>query len=174
MITILIVALAVGAGGFFAGMKYQQSKSPSLAGRQGAFPGQGRQMGAGGNRNGFRPTAGQIVSIDATSLTVKLNDGSTKIVLFSDKTQINKASSGAKTDLVNGTQIAVFGTENSDGSVTAQSIQLNPQEMRMMGTSSPNTAAKSADAKEFVVTGNNYAFSPTVLTVKREKKHESC
>lgn len=145
IMTILIISLAVGTGGFFAGMKYQQSKSPFLAGRQGAFGGQGR-LGGTGNRNGFRPTAGQIVNIDTTSLTVKLNDGSTKIVLFNDKTQINKASSGSISDLVKDTQIAVFGTENSDGSVTAQSIQLNPQTMRMIGTT-PTPSTKAAETK---------------------------
>ena len=131
----------MAGGGFFAGMKYQQSKAPSLR----TF---GTQIGRqNGNVNrGFRPTTGQIVSIDATSMTVKLADGSTKIVLLNDKTQINKASDGALSDLVKDVQVAVFGTENSDGSVTAQSIQLNPQTMRMMGTA-PTQGTKAADTK---------------------------
>ncbi|MBP9813614.1 hypothetical protein KBC80_00335 [Candidatus Woesebacteria bacterium] len=141
LLTLLIVAVAMASGGFFAGMKYQQSKGA-------AFRTFGAQMGRqnNGNNRGFRPTAGQIVSIDATSMTVKLADGSTKIVLLNDKTQINKASNGALTDLVEDTQVAVFGTENSDGSVTAQSIQLNPQTMRMMGTT-PTQSTKAAEAK---------------------------
>lgn len=56
-----------------------------------------------------------------------MQDGSSKIVLFSDKTEINKAAEATKEDLKVGEKVAVFGTENSDGSVTAQNIQLNPQ-----------------------------------------------
>jgi len=44
---------------------------------------------------------------------------------------VNKAEKARKTDLKKGDQAAIFGSENSDGSVTAQNIQLNPQ-FRMM------------------------------------------
>lgn len=157
---IIIVAIAMSAGGFFAGMKYQQSKQPTL----------GRQGTNGARRTGFRPTSGQIVSSDTTSITVKLTDGSTKIVLLTDKTQINKASSGSKTDLTNGTQVAVFGTDNSDGSVTAQTVQINPQDFRMGDGKSPNQNPKSADATEIVVSGSNYKFDPTTIKVKKGQK----
>lgn len=168
MLTIIVVALAMGTGGFFAGMRYQQSK-PLSFNRQGGLNIQGGRQGMGTGNRTFRPTAGEIVSVDSTSVTVKLSDGSTKIVLLNDKTQINKASSGIKSDLVKGIQIAVFGTDNSDGSVTAQSIQLNPQNTRMEGTA-PNTGTKSADAKEVVVTGSDYKFAPTAITVKKGEK----
>lgn len=140
LLIILVVAVSMASGGFFAGMKYQQSKSPSFR----TFGGRSDRQN-GNITRGFRPTAGQIVTIDATSMTVKLADGSTKIVLLNDKTLINKATSGAKSDLIKDIQVAVFGTENSDGSVTAQSIQLNPQEMRMMGGATPST--KAAETK---------------------------
>ena len=124
--TILIgaTALIIGvAGGFVGGIKYQESKRPSF----------GRQSGIGGGRNGgqtrggFRPVVGEILNNDDTSITVKLQDGSGKIVLVSDKTEINKADKASKDELKMGVRVAVFGTDNSDGSVTAQSIQLNPQ-----------------------------------------------
>lgn len=73
------------------------------------------------------PTAGEIIGADEKSITVKLQDGSSKIVLLSEKTQINKAEKATKEDLKKGEKVAVFGTENPDGSVTAQNIQLNPQ-----------------------------------------------
>lgn len=65
-----------------------------------------------------------------------MQDGSSKIVLFSDFTTYNKTSEGSKSDLKVGEKIAVFGTDNSDGSVTAQSVQLNPQ-LRMTNSQSP-------------------------------------
>jgi len=60
------------------------------------------------------------------TITVKLPDGSSKIILLSEKTSINKASEGSVADLVVGEKVAVFGTTNTDGSVTAQNIQINP------------------------------------------------
>lgn len=125
-LVIAILVVIVGGGAFFAGMKYQQSKQPTFP-RQ--FDGgvQGQRTGAGGNRMGFRPVNGEIISSDDKSITVKLQDGSSKIVLLSDTTQINKAAEATKEDLKTGEKVAVFGTENSDGTVTAQNIQLNPE-----------------------------------------------
>lgn len=120
-IFILVIAVTLGSG-FFAGMKYQESKrSQSRFGNL--------QQGQGGQfqqRQGFRPVNGEIIGVDDKSITVKLQDGSSKIVLLSDTTSINKSAEGSKSDLKTGEQVAVFGTENSDGSITAQNIQLNP------------------------------------------------
>lgn len=65
--------------------------------------------------------------MDDKSITVKLQDGSSKIVLLSNTTAYNKSATGAKSDLKTGEKVAVFGTENSDGSVTARDVQLNPR-----------------------------------------------
>lgn len=128
VITILLVLL-VGGGAFYAGMKYQQSKTTSQFRQfaQGRFGNntQGIRNGNGGNGNfGERPVSGQILSVDNNSVTVKLADGSTKIVILSDKTSINQSTSATKDDLKDGTQVTVIGTNNSDGSVTAQDIQI--------------------------------------------------
>lgn len=124
----VIIALVIGgAVGFFGGMQYQKSQRPNFA--QGNFP--GRENGQPGQRFGGanganRPVSGEIISADDKSITVKMQDGSSKIVILSDTTSINKQATGTKDDLKTGTNVAVFGTSNSDGSVTAQSIQLNP------------------------------------------------
>jgi len=124
-IVVAIIVVIVGAGAFFAGMKYQQSKQPAFLREFGGRQGQG--TGTGGNRVGFRPVNGEIISSDDKSITVKLQDDSSKIVLLSDNTEINKAAEATKEDLKVGEKVAVFGQENSDGTVTAQNIQLNPQ-----------------------------------------------
>lgn len=116
IVPIVISAILFGAGGFFGGMKYQQNKRPTMR-FNGQVPGQQ-------NRGGARPVAGEIVTVDATSITVKLMDGSSKVVLLTDKTMINKSSTGDKTDLTTGAKVSVFGTENDGGSITAQNIQL--------------------------------------------------
>ncbi len=118
LITIILL-IVVGVAGFFAGTKFQQSKSP--VGRFGNVQGARN----GNQRMGIRPVNGEIISADEKTITVKLQDGSSKIVLLTDTTQINKSTDAAKTDLKTGEKVAVFGTENSDGSVTAQNISLN-------------------------------------------------
>lgn len=123
----IVVAVVVAAIGFFGGMKYQQSKQPSFFGRSGGVL--GTRAGTGqtqGNRAGFRPVNGEIISTDDKSITVKLTDGSSKIILLSDKTIINTATQASKSALISGEKVGVFGTENSDGSVIANTIQLNP------------------------------------------------
>jgi len=124
LIIMILLLVIVGGGAFFAGMKYQQSKQRNVA-RQ--FFGQmGGRQGVSTNRLGFRPVNGEIIAADEKSITVKLQDGSSKIVIVSETTQINKAEQATKEDLKIGEKVAVFGQENSDGSLTAQNIQINP------------------------------------------------
>lgn len=114
-------------------MKYQESRRGSFARQFGGDQMTGLHGGQNGNgRGNFRPVAGEIIKSDATSATVKLADGSTKIVILTDKTTINKAEIATKDDLKIGQSIAVFGIENADGTVTAQTVQLNPL-LRMGG-----------------------------------------
>ena len=120
----IILIIVIGIGCFYAGMKYQQTQRRGQflgqfngqPGRNGQFPSQFGQ--------GARAVRGEIIASDDKSITVKLSDGSSKIVLLSDSASINKAAQGSKEDLKTGEQVIIFGKENSDGSVTAQSIQL--------------------------------------------------
>lgn len=122
IITLLLVII-VGGGAFIAGMKYQQLKGQTS--RFGNL--QGNRNGQFQQRNqGFRPLDGEIINSDDKSVTVKLQDGSSKIILLTDTTSYNKSAEGSKADLKTGERVAIFGTTNSDGSVTAQNIQLNP------------------------------------------------
>jgi hypothetical protein len=123
---IVIVALIVFAGvSFFAGTKYQQSKTPTFGNfnRGGA-----QQAGAGNRQAGMRggQILGDIISADANSVTVKLADGSSKIIFVSGTTNINQATTASLADLKVGTKVAAFGQTNTDGSVSAQNIQINP------------------------------------------------
>lgn len=126
--TIIIVAVVVGALGFFAGTKYQQNQ-PSSQFAQFANRAGGGQFRFG-NRSGMAPVAGQILSVDTTGITIKMRDGSTKIVIVPDNATISKATTGSKSDIKEGDQVLVLGTQNSDGSVTAQNVQLNPTMFR--------------------------------------------
>lgn len=126
VITAILVLVFTGAG-FYGGMKYQQSRTQTFSGQFNNRQGMMRNNIQGGaNRGGFKPVAGEIISADDRSITVKLQDDSSKIVLINDKTQINKAETVNKSELKAGEKVSVFGSENTDGSVTAQNVQLNP------------------------------------------------
>src|SRR3989344_3684314 len=131
----IITAVVVGALAFYGGVQYQKSQRGNFRGADGpgnfmmqGGPGGNGQRGSGqGGRmmQGFRPTVGEIISVDDKSIIVKMDDGSSKIVLISDTTSINKTDPGAKTDLTVGTKVGVIGSDNN-GTITAQNIQLNP------------------------------------------------
>lgn len=129
LVITLAVALVVGVFGFIGGMQYQKSKT--VKNTQGFGNQRGevvRQKGNGiqaGNRAGAnRPVSGEIVDMDETSITVKIQDGSTKILTYSDSTVVNKTSEGSIADLSIGDTISVVGQESSQGTITAQTISL--------------------------------------------------
>ncbi len=134
VLSALATAVIAGGGSFWSGMQYAESKSAKGIGaanaqgfqRSAQFSGQNgagargmRQQGAGG---GF--VSGDILSKDDKSLVVKLPDGGSKIIFFSDTTEVGKFVTGTKDDLESGKSVTVTGKTNTDGSVTAQSIQV--------------------------------------------------
>jgi hypothetical protein len=138
----ILVAIVVGAAAFFGGMQYAKAQNPQgQQANRGGFGGRGGAGGfprgsgtRGGNGGGV---VGQILSADNNTLTVKLQDGSSKIVVLPENVMINKMAPAAKTDLTTGTNVAIFGSTNSDGSVTAQNVQVNPMFRGPMPSPSP-------------------------------------
>lgn len=125
-----VILILVGLGvGFFGGYQYRnyrlnQTRANFGSGQNGArFIGRNGQGGTMGRNGVF----GSILSIDNNSITVKLADGSSKIVLFSTSTTYANTTSATESDLKVGDNVAVLGATNSDGSVTATSIQINPE-----------------------------------------------
>lgn len=136
LLTTLAIAFVCLGTGFFAGTKYQPTKKTAFVNQFNQRGGRDQQ-GAGTSRSGaqtigtgraqgMRPVVGEITSSDGKTLTVKMPDGSSKIVMISSTTQINKAQVALVADLKTGEKVSVFGNTNPDGSVTAQNIQLNP------------------------------------------------
>lgn len=125
----IIIAIVVAAGGFYGGMMYQKNQAGNLTGNQFYQQfGQGNQRGqSGGGRGRFGgATVGTVVSQDANSLTVQLQDGSSKIINVTGSTAYAKSDSASKSDIQTGMRVAAFGIPNSDGSITASNVQLNP------------------------------------------------
>lgn len=135
LITIIIL-LVTGAGSFYGGMLYQ--KSTNKFSQPGQFSGGVRSTGLTRNGNQIgRPVNGEISSVENNTMTIKTDDGSSKIIIYSDSTKVNKTSEGLKDDLKVGEQIMVIGSEGSDGTITAQSISLGGNYMRIVPTVEP-------------------------------------
>ena len=118
----VILLLLVGGISFGVGYKVAEAKTAVTSfARNGAL------------RNGNQ-TIGEIISLDDKSVTVKMADGSSKIVLLSSTMTISKSIDAPKTDLKVGSKVAVFGTNNSDGSQTATSIELDPRMLNLTST----------------------------------------
>jgi len=151
LIIIVIAGLILLGGSFYGGMQYgaknisknqltQNEKIADSFGKganingQRMVGGQGGQRGMGGqgaNANGGAGdfAGGEIISKDNTSVTIKTRDGGSKIIFFSTKTLIDKSVSGSTGDLSVGQQVIANGKASSDGSITAQNIQIRPTQV---------------------------------------------
>ncbi|MFA6184630.1 MAG: DUF5666 domain-containing protein [Candidatus Shapirobacteria bacterium] len=137
-ISTIIISLIALSIGFTGGFIYQKSKTPSFA-RNGQFQmaggnnsnrignkgSTGNQMVGQGQRSFAKETIGEITSVDSSSITVKTNDGSSKIIMISDSTTVNQATKVDKNSLKVGSQISISGDQNTDGTVTGKIININ-------------------------------------------------
>lgn len=138
----VVACVLVGGISFWGGMKYQSSKNfggQFAAGnfqnltpeqRQQRFA-QGGMMGGGAGRRGGMMgganfVAGEVLSKDDKSVTVKLPDGGSKIIFLSATSKVMKSTEGSLSDIQVGSNISANGKANSDGSITAESLQLRP------------------------------------------------
>jgi hypothetical protein len=130
IVPIILVLVGLGAG-FFGGYQYRNYVlRRGFSGQAGTgnfqrFTGTRAGNGAAGARGGA--VTGSILSIDTNSMTVKLADGSTKIVILGGSTTYSNTAAASQSDLTTGSNVMVLGTTNSDGSVTATNVQINPQ-----------------------------------------------
>ncbi|MFA5025979.1 MAG: hypothetical protein WC503_05730 [Candidatus Shapirobacteria bacterium] len=139
----IVLLVVVSSAAFFGGIKYQQNKVPKINqdsrfttdnpfngrnqnNRNGGTQTGTTQTGIGQKRMGSNQTLGEIINVDSKSITVKSNDGNSRIILLSDKTTVNKAMVAQISDLKMGEKVIVFGIPNTDGSISGSNIQLNP------------------------------------------------
>lgn len=131
--------LAAG-GGFWGGVAYQKSKLPGNGGDLPAFgngmmPTRGDSNsssstatnGRGAGMMGGGGVSGEVTAKDSTSLTIKMQSGSTQTVYYSDSTKVYQDASASLSDLAVGDSVSVSGTPNSDGSVTAETVRLTAE-----------------------------------------------
>ncbi len=140
---VVVIVIVVGAAAAFGGYTYgvqagaqraQNIRAAFLADRGiGGNGGQGGQGGFGGGQgaNGgtnrqFNPNnfaAGQVKSISGNTIELSTAQSVVKVQL-TDQTQIQKTAAGAPSDIQAGERITVQGTRGSDGTMTAQAIQI--------------------------------------------------
>src|SRR6266404_7657982 len=96
-ITTIIIGIVLIGASFFSGVKYAQSKTP-IRGNFTTF-GSGSQRGTRGNPNVGGVINGDIIAKDNSSITIKMRDGSTKIIFVSDSTNVMKFVQGNLSDL---------------------------------------------------------------------------
>ena len=112
------------ASGFGAGYFFRNSQLPKSRGNFTVINGKNGGMRQGLEKIGTTIVQGEIISQDDKSITVKLTDGSTKIIILADSTSYSEEKTVEKNNLIVGTKVGIFGTPNSDGSITAQSVRL--------------------------------------------------
>ena len=137
-IILIFAVIVVAALSFYGGTLYGKSNNQTTQSseRFSGIPSGGQQQRTG-QRDAFpggdNAITGEIITKDDKSITVKLQDarlpdgqGGSKIIFFSDSTKITKSTAASLNDLEIGKTVFVGGTQNSDGSVTAQTIQIRP------------------------------------------------
>jgi len=122
---LLVGLLVVGlVAGFFVG-KYAFVSAPAVRTGQSSQAGGTRQFAARSG-SGAGIVSGQVASVGDNTLSVSLRTGGSEVVLVSSSTKVMKSIEGAASDVAASDTVLVTGTQNSDGSVTADTIQIQP------------------------------------------------
>lgn len=134
---ILIIIVAVIA--FWGGIAFQRVHSNRaysvMPGSMNGF-GQGRFMGRPmmgfGTRSGQAGFArgavnGTVTNISGNQVTVKLPNGITRTVNLSSTTQYLQTSTASQNSLSLGQNVTIMGQGSQNGSLSAQTVTINPQ-----------------------------------------------
>jgi hypothetical protein len=116
----LIVVVAL-VGGVMYG-KSTAGAGKSLAGSFSSST-RGTYAGRGGAASGGLVT-GTVASITGSSMTVQLANGNSEVVLYSSSTPVTEPTTVSVSKLTVGAMVMVGGSSNSDGSLTATTIQI--------------------------------------------------
>ncbi len=120
----VIIAVAALVGGIFIGkgMAAANGSNSTIVFNGSSTRGAGGTRFGAGAGGGF--AAGQVLSIGGDSLTLQLPNGNSVNVFYSSSTQVVVPQKASIASVTPGTAVIVGGTQNSDGSMTATTIQI--------------------------------------------------
>ena len=98
IVGMIVLILALIGSSFWGGMQYQKNMLSSSGNGSGRFGPEGNAGGGRGPRGNGGFVSGKIIGKDATSITIELQQGGTRIILYSPQTNIGKAVSGSAND----------------------------------------------------------------------------
>jgi hypothetical protein len=138
-----LMALVLGAVGFFVGVRVEKNKIPSTSGASSAFASalSGASRGAtvltvsagsfasrfGAGAGGFagaagNATIGSVSSVNGKTIYVTETSGDTVKVKLSGQTTITKSEAVSSAKIFPGDEVVIAGTKGSGGMVTATSL----------------------------------------------------
>jgi len=137
IIAAVITGIVLAGGIFWSGVKYGKAQMALGNSRQSNGQFSRGQFGVGASASGGVQRfgrgggilTGEIISQEDNNLTLKLDEGGSRLVLTTASTSVFKMEMGSLKDLNKGTKISVQGKVNEDGSLTAQSVQIRPADL---------------------------------------------
>jgi hypothetical protein len=131
VLSLIITFIVAGAGGYYIGKHVTTGTSDTTTSsdnqaRQGQSATRTGMGGMRRNGQGGGFLGGSVISKDSTSLTMSIPNGGSKIIFYSPTTAIQKTATGTPEDITAGSMVSVSGTQNPDGSMSANAITIRP------------------------------------------------
>lgn len=173
-----LLALIVGAAGFYAGIQIEKSQLTTSSASAGSLPAfaagsLGRRAPAGAGRQGGLPTGfgpasaggngsvGTVSNISGRTIYVKDSTGNTIEVKLSTATKITKSVKVSRRAVRPGDSVVVQGIKNSDGTLTAASLSDSGASSTGSTSSGANSSTSSGSASSNSgASGVTSLFSP--------------
>jgi hypothetical protein len=118
----LVIAIVALGGGYFWGKA--SGAASRAAGFAGAYSSSTRRTASSAAGGGL--VTGTIATMGSSSITLQLANGNSEVVFYSTSTPVSEPTVVSADTLKVGIPIMVGGTSNSDGSLTATTIQVRP------------------------------------------------
>jgi hypothetical protein len=118
----LVIAIVALGGGYFLGKA--SGATSRAAGFAGAYSSSTRRAAGGAAGGGL--ITGTIATLGSSSITLQLANGNSEVVFYSTSTPVSEPTTVSVNALKVGTTIIAGGTSNSDGSLTALTLQVRP------------------------------------------------
>lgn len=136
ILLVLIATVFIICSSFYAGVRYEKNVKIPFESRLTAGLSNIRNQSVSAPRalgNRFQRDAeggnisGKVVSNENNTVTVQLQNGGTKLVIVPLSAVVTKSNVVKISDITNDQYVMVSGKINTDGSITAQSIQIRAE-----------------------------------------------